>query len=300
MIKASIVFNPLTRAQTNKVSEALDSFRAKIAAGEKIEFNSKLWKPFKNPAWAKQGFKCCFCEKRVSSEGEGDIEHFRPKGEVRDIDNNVIPHTGYWWLSCDPRNFLFCCGTCNNLKGNKLPLANEADRVANEGTANFTSRGKYGNENPDLINPRFEDPEPFFTYDTSRARVPGTVYIQPTSDDAEKERRAKSTIKILDLNRRDRTNKKMYKDTLLKDRAEYFLKLQETLNTYRKLEDAARVATARWLQDPEKFQTAYTETLATCEEQRKAVKSFIRTSSPFAGMCRFYLRTEGYESLIED
>jgi hypothetical protein len=58
------------------------------------------------------GNKCWYSE--VHLEGaDPNVDHFRPKGRVREIDadlkNTGAPCDGYWWLAFEPRNFRLAC-----------------------------------------------------------------------------------------------------------------------------------------------------------------------------------------------
>ena len=41
--------------------------------------------------------KCCYCERRIGQAG--DVEHFRPKGEVCQDNNSETLTPGYYWLA---------------------------------------------------------------------------------------------------------------------------------------------------------------------------------------------------------
>ncbi len=53
--------------------------------------------------------KCAYCESTFRAVSPADIEHYRPKGRVKDEEN----HQGYWWLAADWENLLPCCIDCN-------------------------------------------------------------------------------------------------------------------------------------------------------------------------------------------
>lgn len=75
------------------------------------------------------GDKCWYTE--VSLVGaDPNVDHFRPKGRVVEIDNNTLEKTGaispgYWWLAFEPKNFRLSCMHANqrrvdeNTKGGK-------------------------------------------------------------------------------------------------------------------------------------------------------------------------------------
>lgn len=96
----------VARCQT----ETVEAIRRKDA-GQAVEINKDLYKKFKdslymNPEGPFRG-KCAYCEDVIEGNQPGDVEHYRPKKEVRDIDNQIITrvkdgerfsHPGYYWL----------------------------------------------------------------------------------------------------------------------------------------------------------------------------------------------------------
>jgi hypothetical protein len=63
--------------------------------------------------------KCAYCERFYKL----DVEHFRPKGEVTDENNNLLSGTGYYWLGYEWSNLLPSCISCNRDggKNSKFP-----------------------------------------------------------------------------------------------------------------------------------------------------------------------------------
>lgn len=63
--------------------------------------------------------KCAYCEKRFAATQPMDVEHFRPKGEIRKWPApsgkraELIASPGYYWLAADWRNLLPSCIDCN-------------------------------------------------------------------------------------------------------------------------------------------------------------------------------------------
>ena len=71
--------------------------------------------------------KCAYCERFYKL----DVEHFRPKGELRGEDNSITSNTGYYWLGYEWSNLLPSCISCNRDggKGSKFPFLNGGARV---------------------------------------------------------------------------------------------------------------------------------------------------------------------------
>lgn len=85
--------------------------------------------------------KCGYCEVRVTASSPGDVEHYRPKAELKEASDQgtrkATPRRrdrtrkyrpplkpGYWWLAYEWDNWLFACTHCNSAwKGNQFPVA---------------------------------------------------------------------------------------------------------------------------------------------------------------------------------
>lgn len=146
--------------------------RDAIAAGETPDFPAK-WSRYKPAFVEAQHGKCAFCEAKVLVTGRGDVEHYRPKGEVHELPVNPrslgvqIAHAstpkgrlkgacvailGYWWLAYDWDNWLFACTCCNqDWKQTFLPMA-DRPRIT------VVEHCEHG-ENPLLLHP-YGGPDP--------------------------------------------------------------------------------------------------------------------------------------------
>jgi hypothetical protein len=141
-------------------------------------------------------FKCVYCECSLRPGQIGDVEHFRPKGAVADLDFKTIyidaagkeAHPGYYWLVYDVSNLLPACQLCNESglgggKRERFPLLDEAKRAK--------APGEEIHEEPALINPAAEDPYQHFVLCTET----GTLGLRTP--------RAEACEKIFNLNRED-------------------------------------------------------------------------------------------------
>ncbi len=98
-----------------------------------------LWSRYKHRfAEAQHDGKCAYCETRIRAGYPGDVEHYRPKAEVKEPrdpgnrdDTGGEPRgrrwrkptkPGYWWLAYRWDNYLYSCNRCNNWKANGFPL----------------------------------------------------------------------------------------------------------------------------------------------------------------------------------
>ena len=147
------------------------------AAGHAVDIDEGLYKTFKaslymNPNGPFRG-KCAYCEDVIEGDQPGDVEHYRPKKQVRDIENSIVerlengvtvPHPGYYWLAYDWRNLLASCRSCNSRtvpngqqqgKGNRFPVSDN----------HAWAPGEEVNERPLLLNPLWDDPDKHLSID---------------------------------------------------------------------------------------------------------------------------------------
>jgi uncharacterized protein (TIGR02646 family) len=141
--------------------------------------------------WDHQGHKCCYCERKIESKREPDIDHFRPKGKVTGATRK---NSGYWWLAYDWTNLYFSCKTCNQKhKKNHFPLL-KGGRRARAHASNLT------NELPVLIDPIEDRPEELIGFTWDPGPVPSKIPLaMPIGKDPAG--RGEKTIKILGLDR---------------------------------------------------------------------------------------------------
>ena len=115
----------------------------------KPTFDSKIWNAAKGGLRRAQHGKCAYTE--ATLEDVESIEHFRPKGSVRNH-RTAKPHQpGYFWLAYEWDNLLLTNYKVNNSKDNCFPLAKPTRRAT-------SPRDPLGQEYPMLIDPAQEDP----------------------------------------------------------------------------------------------------------------------------------------------
>lgn len=74
--------------------------------------------------------KCCYCEGRFEAFSPADIEHYRPKGAVRQDKCSERFSPGYYWLAYSWDNLFWCCQVCNrSCKRDFFPLEDPAKRA---------------------------------------------------------------------------------------------------------------------------------------------------------------------------
>lgn len=146
---------------------------------DKIDFDSKLWKPAKAALKKHSRGKCAYCEAPTDVVAHGDVEHFRPKSK-------------YWWLALCYENYLYSCQICNQShKGDNFPYSGSAilaptmppskptdaslDSLIGELVLDSllhtdeTIASLWASEDADLVNPYLEDPEPLLAYEVDDA-----------------------------------------------------------------------------------------------------------------------------------
>lgn len=181
---------------------------------------SSIWSEVKGVYMRMQGqSKCAYCERKLESvefgKVEQDVEHFRPKGSVREwkipkeLESQDIkataapgPGRGYFLLPYHPFNYSAACKPCNTaLKKDHFPIAGNYDLTGDDPAA-------LANEKPYLICPigNFDDdPEDLIRFHG--------VSPQPTATTGHDRKRALVTIEFFKLD--DGTKRK----NLLRERA---------------------------------------------------------------------------------
>ncbi len=69
--------------------------------------------------------KCAYCESK--NPGKLEVEHYRPKSEVKDENGKKVGHPGYYWLAYNWENLLLACPWCNGrgAKSSRFPIKGE-------------------------------------------------------------------------------------------------------------------------------------------------------------------------------
>ncbi|EMM5786663.1 hypothetical protein [Pseudomonas chlororaphis] len=127
---------------------------AKIAVenGANPDDYARVWRELKDGLANLFNDKCWYCEVSVP-RSDNAVDHFRPKGRVRDAENE---HRGYRWLAFEQSNFRYACTFCNSRrkdiegdtaggKADRFPLLDEARRVYEPGAVT--------GERPILVDP---------------------------------------------------------------------------------------------------------------------------------------------------
>lgn len=144
--------------------------------------------------------KCAYCEGAITSSGPWEVEHYRPKGRVRENKE----HPGYYWLAYTWENFVPSCQFCNGHYEDKptfddpntAPAAGKYDQfpLFDEEHRAMEPDDPLDAEAPILLNPcKDQDCESYFLYDL-------LGHILASEQDTHQ--RAVETIRICNLDRK--------------------------------------------------------------------------------------------------
>ena len=135
--------------------DTFDNDAPYFLGGKPVPVSSDLYghETVRNALADAQHGKCCYCEVRiVPPYMDGHVEHWRPKGRVRQERGQPSFYPGYYWLAYAWDNLLLACQACNrNFKSDQIPLADPAQR-ARDHHHNLHA------EQPLLVKPDRDDP----------------------------------------------------------------------------------------------------------------------------------------------
>ncbi|RWB25442.1 hypothetical protein [Mesorhizobium sp.] len=181
---------------------------AAIVAAGAFSKGAPSWSDIKAIFMRLQSNKCAFCEFPLGGEFAGkatqDVEHFRPKNEVKAWPNKAKKPSytfntggtgsGYYWLAYDLSNYAAACKACNTArKSNYFPIAGA------RGAAPNTAAELNAVEQPYLVFPlgeADEDPESLITF-------AGLVALPAHDADGHAHCRGRVTIDFFALNQRE-------------------------------------------------------------------------------------------------
>ncbi|KAB8153579.1 TIGR02646 family protein [Kordia sp. TARA_039_SRF] len=193
--------------------------------------------------------KCAYCESDILATYVGDIEHFRPKGEIEELKATGNSKPGYYWLAADWDNLLFSCRNCNQKskqatatvaeaksmgKMNQFPLFDENHRVrSHEDDIEEEEKVRL------LLNPCKENPEDYFKYDINSG------VIKPKKRKKFLKERALSSIKVFALQRvplvMEREKKAILISAQMQRVEEAFINYNDFINDAERAEKFAKV-----------------------------------------------------------
>ena len=174
------------RRKTNENCNRYDGHANDYRNGSrKFEFDGAVYghESVKSALLQAQFGKCCYCESRFGATSYGAVEHFRPKGAVRQGPDQGREYPGYCWLAYAWGNLLVSCERCNTThKRDLFPLGDDGARARSH-------HDDPNAERPLFVDPAAEDPE-------SHIRFRGAAVVAAT-------RRGQATIEGVGLRRSD-------------------------------------------------------------------------------------------------
>jgi hypothetical protein len=147
----------LTKAQL--LTAQLRAAPDKAARDKIIDDNENVWRELRDWLLTLSHQKCWFSETKNYFTHGFDVEHFRPKKNVKNADGTVRDPNGYWWLAFDWLNYRICGNVGNIKKGTFFPLAPNSVRA----TAEFPVLVE--DEQPLLLDPTVEEDPELLTFD---------------------------------------------------------------------------------------------------------------------------------------
>lgn len=179
--------------------KATERLLAKMNSGHACVINEKLYKRMRHVFYDAFHGKCAYCEAKFVLDQSGAIDHFRPKGEVRDLDCQRVlldgeakTHPGYYWLVYDWHNLLPVCNKCNTMMKNRDgKWAGKGARFPVKRNWWASHPGEEIHEEPLLIHPAFEQPEEYLDLDEKT----GWIYAKDNNE------KGRACIELFDLNR---------------------------------------------------------------------------------------------------
>ncbi len=141
-----------------------DEVKKDIYDGKQFNIKSDIYKKIEGPF----NGKCAYCESNIASDQDVEIDHFRPKNAVSDINFNPVKieengetrdHPGYYWLCYYYKNLLPSCILCNQKRLNEGKPTGKSTRFPVKGQ-HARLPGEEEQEEPLLINPVFDDDDP--------------------------------------------------------------------------------------------------------------------------------------------
>ena len=257
------------------ISRILNKARADIDVGDKPELPA-MWREDEDLRDAlherHHNGKCCYCERKRDISRERDVEHFRPKLGVTEAPR----HKGYWWLAYEWNNMLISCKTCNSAhKKNHFPLMDEHKRVYEERDTDV--------EEPLLINPAIEDPEPYFIYTTEKR---GGQYVTKLVASVNGVERGQAIIDILQLNR----------PTLLgeEERSESYKDISDLIDEYKFSKKF--LSKTRLMGGNDKIENGCLDDI---KKIKNRLRELIRPEKTYSGFRRYLVKRSEQDELVE-
>lgn len=191
--------------------------------------------------------KCAYCETKIGAADESEIEHWRPKGAVKEKKDGKRSYPGYYWLASDWNNLLLSCLKCNRPRKYRVQGGEEDEETWErsgkamlfplaERDVRAKRKGQESREHPLLLNPckdRPEDHLEFVVFDSDPKRE-GTV--QPKGTRGRRREMGVESIDVYSLNRPALVERRR---EILKDLQRRLAELRQATDVYDQLPPGA-------------------------------------------------------------
>jgi uncharacterized protein (TIGR02646 family) len=183
--------------------------------------------------------KCAYCETRIGAGDESEIEHWRPKGAVKEKDGKRS-YPGYYWLASDWNNLLLSCLKCNRPRTYRVEGGEEDEETwerSGKGMlfplADGDMRAKWprqqSRERPLLLNPSKDKPEEYLEFHVLDSDSRREATIKPKAETGRRAQVGSESIEVYSLNRPDLVKRR---SELLKDLQEQLAALKDATDVY--------------------------------------------------------------------
>jgi uncharacterized protein (TIGR02646 family) len=155
--------------------------------------------------------KCAYCETRIGAGDEPEIEHWRPKGVVKES-NGVRTYPGYYWLASDWDNLFLACLKCNRPRKYRVRGGEEDEEMwarsgkgmlfpLAPGNARAVGPRHVAAEYPLLLNPCADEPEEYLEFLVLDSDPDREATVRPRSRRGHRRAKGQESINIYSLNR---------------------------------------------------------------------------------------------------
>jgi len=215
--------DPGWRAWATTAERRTELVIKRVRAGEKVKIDAAIYKGPRQFFLRATHDKCAYCEAIITNTHPGDVEHYRPKGRLKDLDGKIVKitvngkefdHPGYWWLCYEWANLLPSCIDCNRRRnhGEEMTAAGKADIFPIDGQRAGNPNDPLTAEDALLLNPSDDDfiPDSHFEF-------------QPDGKIATKSKRAELSCELLGLNVREQ---------LVKQRGDMYMTAMDAFSAF--------------------------------------------------------------------
>lgn len=203
-----ILSDPGKKGQ-KETKRAIGFYKKEKNSDKSFSFNAYRDKSIKKALEELFHGKCAYCESSYAETQPVDVEHWRPKGQVK-LGNGNVSKPGYYWLAADWDNLLPSCIDCNRereqtiepegknrsigkkdkfpIEGNKFPIV--GDRLKYPGNLEL--------ENPLILHPCKDQPQEHLQFkETEQGVIAQAKFTAPKV----RSNRGLTSIEVYALNR---------------------------------------------------------------------------------------------------